>query len=648
MNGLIQKISQNFRRSVHFKMTLLTTAVLVLTIVSLWLGQVFFLEKFFVYYKVNQVKSDMIKVVEKCQQEGSDKDKISSVINDFSSRSGLQAAILDSSGNVKYQADYYLNLKTERFGSIHVPLNNVVYTEGFKNLNLQEGSPLVISTLLDESQKEVYAIFDLQNGESTWSNGSIDMIAMTQVATPISITAKAASTGTALNSPSISVALEAAPISQSASAVIRTENIQKTNLYGVIETLKLPTSYNEMTLYDSAYLYSAINRWNFLRASEAEKSTIKPDDTKSNKLFEYAYDNAMTGLSSRILVLSYQDKGEKAYLFVNLGLRPIGDAVEAIKKYYLIGFGIILLPIMLLAFALSKMITKPLVAMNETAGRFEAMDFSAVCEITSEDELGTLATRLNQMARNLDQNIKALKSANWQLQQDIEKEKSLEKMRKDFIASVSHEFKTPLGIIKAYSEALEMLPNNEKRTTYTRIIMNEIEKMDELVMDLLELSRLESGTYQLNPETFSLSELIDQVTLRFKHQLLELGVKLLVDVEACLVYADYRMMERVLTNFMSNGVRHVNAGGQISVTAKINEGIIKVAIQNTGSSIEETEQGLVWDKFYRVDAAREKSTGGTGLGLSIVKQILEGHGFSYGINSGDNEVTFYFEIAERH
>lgn len=649
MKSYFEKIQRGAKKSVVIKMTIMTSVVLIVTIGLLFVGQVLFLEKFFVSYKVNQIKNEMVKLKDSYPKM-KEEDQIVTALNNFSSRNGLQAAVLDDLGNVKYQADYYLTLETKAYGLIKVPLSNIVYEEGFKQLSLKEGDSLILSTLFDKNQKIVYSIFDVQNGTQRWSNVSTDNVVMTQVAAiPVSVTSEdtkslSATVLEVTKGSTAALNLATAPVSESGRAYSVDTALETMNLYGKITELKLPFAYNQITPYDSTYLYSAINRWNLLRASDPQKPPTDETAKIENNLFEYAYNNPMTGLSSRILVLSYFNGEAKEYLFVNLALRPIGDAVQAVKLYYLIGFGIALLPMLFLAFVFSKMITRPLVALNETAGRFESMDFSANCDVNSEDELGLLATRLNQMAQNLDKNMEELKKANAQLLLDIEKEKSLEKMRKDFIASVSHEFKTPLGIVRAYTEGLENSIEETKRRQYMAVISKEVEKMDELVLDLLELSKLESGTYTLNKEPLALSELVDQVRHRFLHQAEALGVSLKAKVSDAPVLADYRMIERALTNFVNNAVRYVNPSGEIYIWTEEKEKTIRLYVRNSGSTIEKEQQEFIWDRFYRIDSARNKRIGGTGLGLSIVKNIIELHQMPYGLISESDSVSFYFEL----
>ncbi len=221
---------------------------------------------------------------------------------------------------------------------------------------------------------------------------------------------------------------------------------------------------------------------------------------------------------------------------------------------------------------------------------------------------------------------------------NYKKQLLLEKQRREFIDGIGHELKTPLGIIRTYSEGLKENISEEKRGYYLEVIMDETDKMDELVLEMLDLSKLEAKAYVLKKETFNLNHLIEEV-LKNKEKLFEdkqIQVEFRADGEQEIV-ADYKRMYQVINNFTMNAITYTPLGGKIVI--QIEKGI--VSIENEGECIKEEEMDLVWNSFYKGE--KEKCQRGTGLGLAIVKNILELHNMSYGVKNIQKGVRFWFK-----
>ena len=221
---------------------------------------------------------------------------------------------------------------------------------------------------------------------------------------------------------------------------------------------------------------------------------------------------------------------------------------------------------------------------------------------------------------------------------NYKKQLLLEKQRREFIDAIGHELKTPLGIIRTYSEGLKENISEEKRGYYLEVIMDETDKMDELVLEMLDLSNLEAKAYVLKKEVFNLNHLIEEV-LKNKEKLFEdkqIQVDFRTDGEQEIV-ADYKRMYQVINNFTMNAIAHTPLGGKIVI--QIEKGI--VSIENEGECIKEEEMDLVWNSFYKGE--KEKCQRGTGLGLAIVKNILELHNMAYGVKNIQKGVRFWFK-----
>jgi len=295
------------------------------------------------------------------------------------------------------------------------------------------------------------------------------------------------------------------------------------------------------------------------------------------------------------------------------------------------------------------MIAKPLIKITKTASKMANLDFNEECVIKSEDELGNLAASLNLLSKNLNESLTSIKDANTELEKDIEKEKKLAEMRKDFVASVSHELKTPITLIEGYTQALndDILEGAEKQY-FLDVIMDESKKMNNLVSDMLDLSQLESGNFKLVQEEFFLNELIKPVTKKFSSLINEKNINLELNlIENIKINADWNRIEQVLTNYVTNAIRHTDTDGSITVTMINREDIICVEVENSGSNISADETIKIWDNFYKIDKSRTRKLGGTGLGLSIVKNIILLHGGSCGVENTEKGVKFYFTLTKQ-
>lgn len=352
-------------------------------------------------------------------------------------------------------------------------------------------------------------------------------------------------------------------------------------------------------------------------------------------------------LTRSIIRIEYVNE-KSEFIIAFSSLQPVNEAVSVIKEMYFYFCLVALIFIIALAFIYSKMISKPLVKINKTATKMASLDFTEKCEVTSMDEIGNVAASLNFLSENLDVAMTSLRDANSQLEQDIEKERRMERTRKEFVAAVSHELKTPITLIDGYAVALkDDIFEGADRDYYLDIIIDEANKMGNLVTDMLDLSQLESGSFKLNRQEVNLTELITYTLKKYEALIEEKSVNLDTSlINPMMIYADWSRMEQVITNFITNAIRHVDNQGTIKINASKLKDKIMIEIENTGSSIPEEDIEKLWDKLYKIDKSRNRKLGGTGIGLSIVKNILELHGYSYGVENIEGGVKFYFIVEE--
>ncbi|AIE78786.1 sensor histidine kinase HpkA [Bacillus cereus] len=383
-----------------------------------------------------------------------------------------------------------------------------------------------------------------------------------------------------------------------------------------------------------------------LQAVQYFAELIRNGTANSQQLNTYIIDGG-ENIKNSIFVKPIMENGKiTEYAFAIASLQPVNEAMLVLKDYYVYALIIVFLVIILLSFYYSKIIVKPLIKINRVTKKMANFDFSEKLPVTADDEIGGLSGSINTLSVNLKDRIDRLNVANTKLQQDIERERQLEKTRKEFISGVSHELKTPLSVIRSFAEGIK--DGVSKDTTYyTDVILEETENMNRLIVEMLELAKLESGTYKLDMTTFSIGELIQQVYTKLLFSMEEKHLQVNIDVEPSIfVKANRSRIEQVVVNLLSNAIRYTPDGEKIQVSVIAMEDTVKVEIENTGNPIPEESLEKIWDRFYRLDASRSRHTGGTGLGLSIVKNILDLHHTEYGVYNTTNSVVFYFNLQK--
>lgn len=353
-----------------------------------------------------------------------------------------------------------------------------------------------------------------------------------------------------------------------------------------------------------------------------------------------------TKLNSEFMMLC--GKLNTSYLiFIRTPIEAIRESVNISNSFLILVGSICVLISSILTFLLSRAFTKPIQELNEIALSMANLDFTKKYEVSTNDEIGTLGNSINKLSDNLQKTIQDLKAANIDLEKDVEEKSKLNEMRSQFISDVSHELKTPIALIQGYAEGLVdgIVTDEESRKYYCEVILDEANKMNNLTKDLLDLSRLEYGTNELHLETFNLTDLISS-TLK-KNELLfnEKNVTCeFNETKDFYVVADSNRIEQVLTNYITNALKHVCNENQIRCTIIEKGNLVRVSIFNSGNPISEEDLPRLWTRFYKVDSSRNRTVGGTGLGLSLVKAIMLQHKNKFGVNNVENGVEFWFEL----
>ena len=254
----------------------------------------------------------------------------------------------------------------------------------------------------------------------------------------------------------------------------------------------------------------------------------------------------------------------------------------------------------------------------------------------------------------MEKTIRQLRNTNIELEKDIEEKSKLDEMRTSFISDVSHELKTPIALIQGYSEGLleNINADEESRKFYAEVIIDETNKMDRLVKQLLELMKLEYGKREFSNHEFNIVELEKEVIRKSKVMLDEKGIKVEFDEKQEInVIADDFYIEQVITNYLTNAIKNakeINGEKIIKISNDINKENNKVCVKvfNTGENIKEEDLIRIWNRFYKADESRNREDGGSGIGLAFVKAIMNNYQNEYGVNNLDNGVEFYFELRQ--
>lgn len=295
----------------------------------------------------------------------------------------------------------------------------------------------------------------------------------------------------------------------------------------------------------------------------------------------------------------------------------------------------------------SKKITEPIMELADISERMANLDFEAKYDGAGENEIALLGDNINTLSEALERTIKELKTANNELQKDIEKKTQVDEMRKEFLSNVSHELKTPISLIMGYAEGLNECVNEdaESRAYYCEVIMDEAAKMNRMVKKLMTLNQLESGADVVNMERFDVVTLICNYVQAAQILTRQNNISVRMEqYDGIYVWADEFKTEEVFANYFANAVNHAKEEKLIDIRIKQHEDKVRISVFNTGEQIPEEAIPHLWEKFYKVDKARTREYGGSGVGLSIVRAIMESMHQDYGVENYENGVAFWFEL----
>ncbi len=411
-------------------------------------------------------------------------------------------------------------------------------------------------------------------------------------------------------------------------------------------------------LWNYVYSFSTANvntkeRIFFERVSDYSGKNDKTRDFQSQVMYtdpegRYNITKVYDGRTKASYIeLFAQDDTNATFVLIRTNVESMQDSVHIANTFLLYaGLLVVVVASGIMLVASGRMV-RPIRQLSEIAKRMSALDFTSKYEGRSGDEIGELGESINTLSEKLEETISDLKSVNNRLQSDIEQKTQVDEIRKEFLANVTHELKTPIALISGYAEGLKDCINDdaESRDFYCDVIIDEAGKMNTMVKKLLTLNQIECGNQIIELKRFDICEVIRSVLNSSDVLIKNKGAKLLVNAKGPInVWADEYMVEEVFTNYLTNALNHCENEMIVDVKAEAKGKTVRISVFNTGKPIPEEEIDKIWIKFYKVDKARTREYGGSGIGLSIVKAIMEAHNKPYGVINHSNGVEFWFEL----
>ena len=332
------------------------------------------------------------------------------------------------------------------------------------------------------------------------------------------------------------------------------------------------------------------------------------------------------------------------YIEIITPLSFIQEGLEISTRYHLLIIVLALIIGSSMSFVFSKKMTDPILELKEITQRISLLDFNIKFEKERKDEIGELGYAINKMGGTLEKNIDEINKVNKKLMEDIENEKRLDKLRKEFIASVSHELKTPIAIIQGYAQGLmeNIAETEEDRKFYCEIIVEESLKMDSLVKELLLITQMDSGYFKIEKEKVDLYQMIKDIRDKYSSKNREIKY---IGEKDIFAYCDEKYIDRVLENLVVNALKYSTGDREVTITVDDIENKYKIIISNESENLSEDDLENIWTPFYRVNKARDRD--GHGLGLAIVRGILENHKSAFGVYITEkNIINFWFELEK--
>ncbi|MRC18482.1 HAMP domain-containing protein [Bacillus thuringiensis] len=614
------------KKGIVLKLFTLTTALCMLILATIFIGQTIFFKQYYANRKVEDIKVNLNSFEKNYLNYTGNVEGIQKLEQDFLRENNTWITTLDKNGNLKHADDFYFEVTIDRrqqksFGQqiFKIPLGNLVNIEEIDNKLSEQflGQEIYFSGVRKEDSFIPFS-FSLSKQNLSGSNKPLE---------------KAFQEKIKLDEEKKRAAGE--QLAKEKKPAVQEEAAQELGVYigGRVTKVQLPDINGPVNpIYKNSIFLDNIKGFQtdlLLKESNKIRYTTQTMDYEKNDI------------KYKLLMKPIKEKdGSVTYIYAMASLQPVDEAVQMVQDYYIYIIAFVVVLIFLASFYYSKQIAKPLLKINDTTKKIAQLDFTEKIPITSKDEIGDLSKNINVLSNKLHSHI-------GQLEEDIEKERKLENTRKEFISGVSHELKTPLSIMKSCISILKDGVAEHKKEYYFQAMEREVDKMDTLILDMLELAKFESGTYKMKKSSFYIDTVIEDICEHLSVEIEKKELHVHKNIHSFEVIANQGRIEQVIVNFITNAIRYTPNKEDIIISAIDEKDCIKVCIENKGTHIEEEQLDKIWDRFYRVDTARQRSQGGTGLGLAISKNILELHDAEYGVKNTEDGVLFYFYLPKK-
>ncbi len=368
--------------------------------------------------------------------------------------------------------------------------------------------------------------------------------------------------------------------------------------------------------------------------------TLKTEVLSDGSVFETAVDN-YTDTEYLVYRVSVSDD-INAELRVQMNL--LENSAHIANRFITIIAVICLLAALIWTIFSIRKFSRPITEMSRITRDMADLKFDRRVNVSSSDEIGVLAESINEMSEKLSATLDDLRRSNAQLRDEIELERQLDVMRRGFVANVSHELKTPISIIQGYAEGLKLNINSDARESYCDTIIDESNRMNRLVLGLLQLSRYESGQMPITREGFDLSQMADDMLTRIFGGS---DINIVRPQSGVLAFADVTQTEQIFKSILENARAHTPAAGTVKVEFSDDGEDIRVEIHNTGSHVAEEKMPEIWQSFFRGEQSHKRDNTRFGLGLSIVSAICRAAGKSCGVYNTETGVCFWFTVDKQ-
>lgn len=615
------------RKGIVLKLFTLTTALCMLILATIFIGQTIFFKQYYANRKVEDIKANLNSFEKNYLNYVGNAEGIQKLEQDFLRENNTWITILDQNGNLKHVDDFYFEVTIDRrqqksFGQqiFKIPLGNLVNIEEIDNKLSEQflGQEIYFSGVRKEDSFIPFS-FSLAKQNLSGSNKPLEKAFQEKM----------------IKSDEEKKKADQESIVKEKKPVVQEQATQELGAYigGRVTKVQFPDVKGPVNpIYKNSLFLDRIKEFQtdlLLKESNHIQYSTQITDYEKNDI------------KYKLLIKPKKEKdGSVTYIYAMASLQPVDEAVQMVQDYYIYIVAFVVVLIFLASFYYSKQIAKPLLKINDTTKKIAHLDFTEKIPITSKDEIGDLSQNINTLSNKLHSHI-------GQLEQDIEKERKLENTRKEFIAGVSHELKTPLSIMKSCISILKDGVAEQKKDYYFQAMEKEVDKMDILILDMLELAKFESGTYNMKMDSFYIDGVIEEICEQLSAEIEKKELSVHKHICPAEVIGNQNRIEQVIVNFITNAIRYTPEKEDIIISTIDGKDHIKVCIENKGAHIEEEQLDKIWDRFYRVDAARKRSQGGTGLGLAISKNILELHDAEYGVKNTEGGVLFYFYLPKK-